>query len=96
MIARVLRAEVPAEQIDAVVEAYREHVRPVHAQAEGLGQHYVLIDHETGRIEIVGIWDSADALAAAGPTLEPARRRLWSEFGTNPSLELYEVADELR
>jgi hypothetical protein len=96
VIARVLRVEVLPQQIDAVVEAYREHVRPVHAQADGLRQHYVLIDHETGRIEIIGLWESAQALAAVGPTLEPARRRLWSEFGTNPSLELYEVADELR
>jgi hypothetical protein len=96
VIARVLRVEVSPERIDAVVDAYREHVRPIHAQASGLRQHYVFTDHEIGRIEIAGIWDSAEAAAAVGPTLEPARQRLWSEFGMSPPLEIYEVADELR
>lgn len=96
MIARVLRVQVSPERIDAVIEAYREYVRPIHAGASGLRQHYVLVDHGTGRIEIVGIWDSAEAVAAIGSKLEPARQRLWSEFGSNPPLEIYEVADELR
>jgi heme-degrading monooxygenase HmoA len=96
MIARVLRVQVPPDRVDAVVDAYREHVRPIHAGAAGLRQHYVLVDHESGRVEIVGIWDAADAVAAIAPVLEPARQRLWSEFGTNPPLEIYEVADELR
>jgi hypothetical protein len=96
MIARVLRAQVAPDQIEAVIDAYREDVRPIHARAAGLRQHYVFVDRETGRIEIIGIWDAPDDVAAIGPVLEPARQRLWAQFGTNPPLEIFEVADELR
>jgi hypothetical protein len=84
------------EQIDAVVAAYRQDIRPIHAAANGLHQHYVLVDRQAGRIEIIGIWDSADAVSEVASTLEPARRRLWSRFGSDPQLEIYDVADELR
>jgi heme-degrading monooxygenase HmoA len=96
VIARVLRVSVSAERIDRVVQAYREDVRPIHAAAAGLRHHYVLVNRESGQIEIVGIWDSAEDVARIGPVLEPARQRLWAQFGTNPPLEIFEVADELR
>jgi heme-degrading monooxygenase HmoA len=96
MIARVLRVEVPEDRIDAVVAAYREDVRPIHAGAAGLRQHYVLVNRESGAVEIIGVWESLDAVSAIAPMLEPARQRLWAQFGTNPPLEIFEVADELR
>jgi hypothetical protein len=96
MIARVLRVEVPADRVDAVVEAYREDVRPIHAQAAGLRQHYVLVNRESGQIEIIGVWASSADVARIAPELEPARQRLWAQLGTNPPLEIFEVADELR
>ena len=96
MLARVLRVEVPPDRIDDVVGAYREDVRPIHAAAQGLRQHYVLVDRQAGRIEIIGIWDSADDVVRIAPELEPARQRLWAQFGTNPPLDIFEVADELR
>jgi quinol monooxygenase YgiN len=42
MIARVLRVDAPSQRIDAVVDAYREMVRPIHSRAEGLLHYYVL------------------------------------------------------
>ena len=96
MIARVLRVDVPPDRIDAVVDAYREDVRPIHAGAAGLRQHYVLVNRESGRIEIIGVWESAEAVGGIAPLLEPARQRLWAQFGTNPALEIFDVADELR
>ena len=95
MIARVLRVDVPPDRIEAVLEAYRAHVRPIHARADGLRKHYVLVERQTGRIEIIGVWDSADDIARIASELEPARRRLWSEFSTDPPLEVFDVADEL-
>jgi hypothetical protein len=62
----------------------------------GLRQHYVLVDRDAGRVEIIGVWDSAAAVADVAPILEPARQRLWSQFGSNPPLEVFQVADELR
>jgi hypothetical protein len=95
MIARVLRVQVPPENVEAIVTAYREDVRPIHARAEGLRHHYVLVDRTTGQIQIIGVGDSAEAVTAIAPLLEPARQRLWAQFCTNPPLEVFEVADEL-
>lgn len=71
-------------------------MRPIHERAAGLRQHYVLVDRQTGWVEIIGVWDSADDVARVAPELEPARRRLWERFGANPPLDVYEVVDELR
>ncbi len=95
MIARVLRVDVNPDQVDAIVDAYRSDVRPIHASANGLRQHYVLVDRESGRIEIVGIWDSIEAIAAIARKLEPARAALWAALGQDPPLERYEVVDVL-
>lgn len=96
MIARTLRVQLEAERIDAVLAAYREVVRPIHARSAGLRQHYVLVDRKAGMIEIIGIWESAAGLAAAVTELEPAREQLWRAFDVEPPVESWSVADELR
>jgi len=87
---------VAPERIEEIVGRYREIVRPVHQRSEGLRNHYVLVDRQGGQIRLIGMWGSQEALEAALPTLEPAPERLWEEFGEDPTLEAYEVADELR
>ena len=95
MIARVLRADVGSARVDEVVAAYRTHVRPIHERVAGLRHHYVLANRDGGRIAIIGVWESLDAVQAVAADLEPARQRLWSAFGTPPELDVYEVADEI-
>ncbi len=95
MFVRALRVEIEPDRIDAVVSRYREVVRPIHEQALGLRRHYVLVDRVEGRITILGLWHSHESLEQVASTLEPARERLWKEFGQTPSLETYEIADEL-
>jgi len=88
--------QVEPERIEEIVSRYRETVRPIHQRSEGLRNHYFLVERQSGQIRIIGLWDSPEALEAALATLEPARARLWEEFGEDPTLEAYEVADELR
>ena len=95
MIVRMASVQVPPERIDEIVSRYRETVRPIHQQSEGLRNHYFLVDRHSGQMRIIGFWDSREALEAAMPTLEPARKRLWSEFQETPTLEAYEVADQI-
>jgi quinol monooxygenase YgiN len=95
MIVRIASVQVAPERIDEIVSRYRETVRPIHQQSEGLRNHYVLVDRHSGQMRMIGFWDSQEALEAAMPTLEPARQRFWSEFVETPTLEVYEVADEL-
>jgi hypothetical protein len=95
MIVRMATVQVAPERIDEIVGRYREIVRPVHQRSEGLRNHYVLVDRLSGQMRLIGLWDSQEALEMALPTLEPARERLWEEFGEDPTLEAYEVADAL-
>ena len=95
MIVRIASVQVPPERIDEIVSRYGETVRPIHQQLEGLRNHYVLVDKHSGRMRFIGLWDSQEALEAALPTLEPTRERLWSEFQEDPTLEAYEVADQI-
>ena len=95
MIVRMAGVQGAPERIKNVVSRYRETVRPIHQRSEGLLIHYVLVDRHSGQMKLIGFWDSREALEAAIPTLEPARERLWNEFQETPTLEAYEVADEL-
>ena len=95
MIVRVASVRVAPERIDEMVSHYREVLRPVHEQCQGLRRHYWLVDRHSGEVRIVGFWDSQEALEAAKPTLEPARERYWEAYEERPTLEAYEVADEL-
>jgi heme-degrading monooxygenase HmoA len=96
MIARIATVRVPPDRIDELVTRYREMVRPIHDGLAGLRDHFVLVERQNGHVTIVGLWDSREALEAAAPALEPARERLWRAFPETPTLEAYEVADELR
>ncbi len=67
----------------------------MHQQSDGVLNHYVLVDRQSGQMRFMGFWESSEALQAAIPTLEPARERLRDEFQETPTLAAYEVADEL-
>jgi hypothetical protein len=95
MIVRAASVQVAPELVDEIVGRYRGTLRPIHQCSEGLRNHYVLVDHQSGRMRLIGFWDSREALEAAIPTLEPARERLWSGFAETPTLEAYEVADQI-
>jgi hypothetical protein len=93
MLVRTVSAEIGPERLEDFVRRYRETVRPVNERCAGLRDHYVLVDRQSGRAMVIGVWDSLEALEAAAPTLEPARERLWDDFPETPDLQAYEVAD---
>ena len=95
MIVRIASVQLAPERIDEIVSRYRETVRPIHQQSEGLRNHYILVDRHSGQMRLIGFWDSQEALEAAKPALEPAREHLWSEFEETPTLEAYEIADQI-
>ena len=95
MIARMLSVDVGPERLDAVIETYRDLVRPIHERAAGLHAHFVLTNRDRGRIAFIGVWDSIDAVEAVAPELEPARERLWQSFGEAPTVEVFDVVDQL-
>lgn len=96
MIARILRVTVAPDQIDDILIQYRESVRPMDAAAIGLRQNYILVDRKAGKIEFIGVWNSPEAINAIASELEPARAELWTHFGQQPRLKIFDVVDELR
>ena len=94
MVVRIASVQVAPERIDELISCYRETVRPIHQQAEGLRHHYWLVDRQSGQMRIIGFWNSLEAIEAAKPTLEPAREWFWNQFQETPTLEVYEVADQ--
>ena len=95
MIVRIASVQVASERIDEMISHYRETLRPVHEQCQGLRHHYWLVDRYNGHVKIVGFWDSQEALDTAKPVLEPARERYWEAYQETPTLEAYEVADAI-
>jgi quinol monooxygenase YgiN len=95
MIVRIANVRVPPERIDEMVSHYREILRPVHEQCEGLRNHYWLVNRQSGEVRIVGFWNSQEALETSKPTLDTARERYWESYKETPTLEAYEVADEI-
>ena len=96
MIVRIASVQVATERIDEMISHYRETLRPVHQQRQGLRQHYWLVDRYNGHVKIVGFWDAQEALDTAKPALEPARELCWEAYQETPTLEAYEVADEAK
>jgi hypothetical protein len=54
VIVRIASVQVPPERIDEIVSRYRETVRPIHQQSEGLRNHYFLVDRHSGQMRIMG------------------------------------------
>ena len=54
MIVRMASVQVAPERIDEIVGRYREIVRPVHQRSEGLRDHYVLVDRQSGQMRLIG------------------------------------------
>ncbi len=98
MIVRIDSLQVTPKRIDELISRYRESLRHVHLQTQGLLHQYWLVDRHSGQIKIIDLWESQEEMEAAIPTLESTRARLWSEFqealqGT-PTFKVYEVAEQ--
>jgi hypothetical protein len=50
MIVRIASVQVAPERIDEIVGRYRETVRPIHQHSDGLRNHYVLVDRQSGQM----------------------------------------------
>lgn len=51
MIVRIASAQVAPERIDEMISHYRETLRPIHEQCQGLRQHYWLVGRYNGHVE---------------------------------------------
>jgi hypothetical protein len=52
MIVRIASVQVAPERIDEIVGRYRETVRPIHQHSDGLRNHYVLVNRQSGQMRL--------------------------------------------
>ena len=57
----------------------------------------ILVDRQSGRFRVVGLWESREAMAAAEPAVVRMREQGAQELGASvsPTIEEYEVATEV-
>jgi heme-degrading monooxygenase HmoA len=64
LYARVSTYELPIEQCDNAVEAFRSAIAEIRT-LPGLTDAYFFVDRESGHAQTVTFWDSQDAMAAS-------------------------------
>ncbi len=92
MYARVTTGQVPVEKLAAAEQAAQASGNPM-AQQPGFRGNMTLVDRRTGKVIIVGLWETEADLQAtmdahnAGHE-DVARRGVWS---APPTVEVFEV-----
>ena len=80
MFARVARYDVPAERADDAVESFR-HAAEAIARLPGLTTAYVMVDHESGTVATVTVWESRQAMEASEVRASRARQEAVGAVG---------------
>ena len=86
MFARFNHRQVPTEQLDDILQIYRDKVAPDRLAQKGNKGAYVFVDRNAGKIIGVSLWETeADMNAAQLPT------DVDNATGSKATVETYEV-----
>jgi heme-degrading monooxygenase HmoA len=92
MHVRVTTLEVPPERIDDAKRHVKERVLPQLRQMEGFKGFVALGSRQSGKLQGVAFWESAEALRATDEAVVPVREgAAEASGGTVVSVEEYEV-----
>jgi heme-degrading monooxygenase HmoA len=95
VFARVARYEVPEDQVDKAVEAFREAASQL-ASLQGLEGGYVLTDSDTGEVMTMTLWTSRAAMDASDVRAARLRQEAAKQAdGSVTSVQCLEVAVEI-
>ena len=73
MHARVSKLEGPPEQVDELGRIVAEWVAPSLTQMDGFRGLLALADRESGKVEVVSLWESEEALRASEEAADQLR-----------------------
>lgn len=65
MFARITRFEGPPEQVDELRSALEERTLPAVRRLDGFAGALVFADHQSGKVEVVILWESEQAMSAS-------------------------------
>ena len=97
MYAAVITGQIQPGKVDEVDRLVQERVIPSLKTIPGLKRHYGLVDRTTGEIVAVALYETEEAVRAAGNS-EQFRQiigALSSFLAGQPQRKVYEVASEL-
>jgi heme-degrading monooxygenase HmoA len=63
VFARITRFEGPPEQVDELRSAIVEHALPAARRLDGFAGALVLADHQSGKVQVVILWESEQAMS---------------------------------
>ncbi len=95
MFARVGTWEGSPEALERWIVRAREQVKPSLQQDPGLKAAYWLVDRESGRGQIMTIWDSAEAMRASEGSRARRQSATSAATGAKVTTDRYEVVDSL-
>jgi heme-degrading monooxygenase HmoA len=65
VFARITRFEGPPEQVDELHHAVVERTLPAVRRLDGFAGAQVLADHQSGKVQVVILWESEQAMSAS-------------------------------
>lgn len=96
MYARIISFQVAPDKLDELVRIWREELLPTAQQQPGWQRGQLLVNWETGKVVVVGLWAArADeqATAAGSNYAQTQVARLGHLIHAPPTLEEFEVVE---
>ena len=94
MYARLVTGATTLDQLDEVIQLWREVVAPSARQQPGFKGARLLVNRATGKIASMGLWETAADAQRTVAWNQGQLARFASFFTTPPVVGLYEVAGE--
>ena len=93
MFARHVTVKGDPSRMDEVIRTQRDVVLPVLRDCAGFKAQVVLLDHGTGEVILLSLWDTEESMEASEERVRFARQRVAESFGADrpPNARLYEV-----
>ena len=96
MYARIISFQVAPDKLDELVRIWREELLPTAQQQPGWQRGQLLVNWETGKVVVVGLWATRaeeQATAAGSSYAQTQVARLGHLIHGPPTLEEFEVVE---
>ena len=81
MFARVTTMQGSPDRIDEAARTLQEQAAPFARQLSGFKNASWLADRQTGKVLVVTLWESVEALRASEAQIEPCRKEVAAALG---------------
>ena len=95
MIARVLSAQGTPERIDEFAQWWQNSAAGLEEQLQGFQSAYLLADRQSGRGQVVALWESREAAEAAMPQINQTLQQSAQLLTGPPQIEEWEVVAQI-